>query len=317
MKRLIEEDAKKKLKDEEEDVNILKDAYLFYRNLEHLIQMKDCIQTQKLKERDYGYFTERLGLSLNEFTRKLISYRGKVKDIFESVLPTEEILTPVQRYIMTKHGEEEAVEHLKKIGFESPKWALNLIKSIFTTKEYISMTGTWKDLLLEFIAELEAELKSFSDRESFLLNFVKLLVDGKMTRIFTSALEQNRKLVDFILNIAKSSDYITDILSKDPEILDFAFGVEEILKEEEDFEKELELIKEKNPVEKLKKLKKIVEVLATLKYLSRIEEENGYDRLKELNYILSNLADFILKKLYEYENGKNLVIFYFYSRKDC
>ena len=359
MKRLIEEDAKKRLKDEidikkmdggireieftvqviqllhghripelrerstlralekikklkllkEEDINILKEAYLFYRNLEHLIQIKDCVQTQKLKEREYGYFAERLGLSLEEFTRKLMNYREKVKDIFESVLPTEEVLTPVQRYIMTKHGEEEAIEHLKNIGFESPKWALNLIKSIFTTKEYISMTGTWKDMLLEFIAEFEIELKNFSDRESFLLNFVKLLVDGKMTRIFASALEQNRRLVDFILNIAKSSDYITDILSKDPEILDFAFGVEEILKEEEDFEKELKLIREENPVEKLKKLKKIVEVLATLKYLSRIEEQKGYDRLKELNYILSNLVDFILKKLYEYENGKNLMIY--------
>ncbi len=294
---------------EGEKVDLLQEAYLFYRKLEHLIQIRDCVQTQKFRFKDADYYAERMDLSTEEFLKKLENYRNKVKNIFTEVIPVQEQLTPVQRYILTKHAEEEALEHLKDIGFSDPKWALNLIKKIFTTRQYISMSSTWKDLLLEFIAEFEQELKKFQDRESFLLNFYKLLVEGKMTRIFASALEQNRKLVEFILTIAKSSDYITDILSKDPEILDFAFGVEDVLKTKEDFESELLLLKENEFVEKLKKLKKIVEVLATLKYLSRIEEDNGTDRLKELNDILSNLGDFILEKLYQYEKGEDLAIY--------
>ncbi len=292
-----------------EKVQILTDAYLFYRRLEHLIQIKDCIQTQKLKLKDVEYYATHMGLNKEEFLEKFEYFRKNVKRIFEEIVPVEEHLTPIQKYIITKHGEEEALKYIQKLGFSNPKWALNLIKKIFTTKEYISMSSTWKDMLLEFIAEFEKDLKNFQDRESFLLNFYKLMVEGKMTRIFASALEQNRKLVEFILNIARSSDYITDILSKDPEILDFAFGVEDILKTEEDFNKELSLIKENDLVEKLKKLKKITEVLATLKYLSRLNEENGIERLTELNQTLTNLADFILKKLYEHEKGKDFIIY--------
>ncbi|NPA51491.1 MAG: glutamine-synthetase adenylyltransferase [Aquificae bacterium] len=294
---------------EKEKVELLEEAYLFYRRLEHLIQIRDCVQTQKLKLKDADYYAHHLKMTKEEFLHRLTFYKDKVKEIFETVLPIEEQLSPIQKYLLTRHGEEEAIDYLKKLGFSEPKWALNLIRKMFTTKEYISMSSTWKDLFLEFIAELEIELGSFQDRESFLLNFYKLMVEGNMLRIFASALEQNRKLVEFILNITKSSDYITDILSKDPEILDFAFGVEDILKTKEDFEKELNLIRQDNLVEKLKKLKKIVEVLATLRYLSRIHEKDGLDRLRELNQILTNLADFILEKLYQYEGGKDFVIY--------
>ena len=294
---------------EPEKAKLLKEAYLFYRKLEHFVQLKDCVQTQKLRFKDLDYYAQKMGLEKEELLEKLNFYRKNVKEIFEEILPIEETLSPIQRYILTKHGEEEAFEHLRNLGFKEPKWALNLILKIFKDPEYISLSSTWKDLLLEFIAELEIFLKEFEDRETFLLNFVKLMVDGKMIRIFASALEQNQKLVEFILQIAKSSDYITNILSKDPEILDFAFGVEEILRTEEDFKKELELIEEENHIDKLKKLKKIVEVLSTLRYLSRLDEENGKERLKELNEVLSNLADFIIKEVYRYEKGEDLVVY--------
>ncbi len=295
----------------EEESKILKEAYLFLRRLEHFIQLKNCVQTQRFSYKDASEYAKKMGFETTEqFLEKFEFYKSNVKRIFGSLIKEEKkVVSPIQIYILTGQDEGLALERLKEIGFKEPKWALNIFCNIFINAEFAQLNETWKKLLIDFIPKLEQELAEFKDKESLLLNIQKLLVDGEMLRIFASALEQNQNLVEFILNIAKSSDYITDIMSKDKEILDFAFGVEDILSTEEDFEKELEIIKIQNFPDKLKKLKKIVEVLATLKYLSRIHEKEGTERLKELNYVLTNLADFILKKLYQFHNAENLDIY--------
>ncbi len=295
----------------EDEGKILKDAYIFFRRLEHFIQLKNCVQTQKFSFKDSFEYAKKMGFENEEqFLEKFEYFKENVKRIFNSLLEKEKRpISPIQVYILTGQDEELALERLKEIGFKDTKWALNIVSSIFKNTEFPQLPESWKKLLIDFIPELEKELEEFKDKKSLLLNIQKLLVDGEMLRIFASALEQNRKLVEFILNIAKSSDYITDIMAKDKEILDFAFGVEDILSTEEDFEEELKIIKTENFVDKLKKLKKIVEVLATLKYLSRLHEQNGEERLKELNFVLTNLADFILKKLSELYGKNNLAIY--------
>ncbi len=295
----------------EEEGKILEEAYIFLRKLEHFIQLKNCVQTQRFSYKDAPEYAKKMGFkTTEEFLEKFELYKNNVKRIFSSLISEEaKPISPIQIYVLTEQDEELALERLKEIGFKDTKWALNIISSIFRNVEFAQLNETWKKLLIDFIPTLEKELEEFQDKESLLLNIQKLLVDGEMLRIFASALEQNEKLVEFIINIAKTSDYITNIMAKDKEILDFAFGVEDILSTEEDFKKELEIIKTENFIDKLKKLKKIVEVLATLKYLSRLHEENGTERLKELNLVLTNLADFILKKLYQFHNGTDLNIY--------
>ena len=290
----------------------LEGAYLFYRNLEHIIQMDNCVQTQTFfmdKAEEYSY---KLGFnSQKEFLETLDKYKSKVQEIFNSLTPTIDIkLTPLQKFILTKQNEEDAVAYLEQIGFKDGKWAVERFKDIFFSKEYIELGGSWKEDLFMYVPVLEKQLKDFPDREDFLLNITKLFIDGKMLRIFAAALEQNQNLVKFMLSIAKLSDYISDLMSKDRELLDWAFGIEEIPVNREDFEKELSVIDKELPeVDKLKKLKKIVEVLTSLRYLSRIKSEEKEERIKELNLALSNLADFILEKLYQYVEGEKFAIF--------
>jgi glutamate-ammonia-ligase adenylyltransferase len=295
----------------EKEGKILEEAYIFLRKLEHFIQLKNCVQTQKFSFKDASEYARKMGFkTTDEFLEKFEFYKNNVKKIFSSLISEKaKPVSPIQIYILTEQDEDLALDRLRKIGFKDPKWALNIFSSIFRNVEFAQLNETWKKLLIDFIPILEKELEEFQDKESFLLNIQKLLINGEMLRIFASALEQNEKLVEFILKITKSSDYITNIMAKDREILDFAFGVEDILLTFEDFEKELEVIKIENPVDKLKKLKKIVEVLATLKYLSRLHEKDGLGRLKELNLVLTNLADFILEKLYQLNGGTNLNIY--------
>ncbi|WP_029520454.1 glutamine-synthetase adenylyltransferase [Persephonella sp. IF05-L8] len=291
---------------------LLEEAYYFFRKLEHLLQIKNCVQTQKFYFKDADEYARKMGFEDTEqFLQKLNDYREKVNQIFENLTPQAEVeLTPLQKFILTKQYEEEAIEYLSSLGFKKPEWALKIFKNIFFSKLYIELSDNSKEIFFEFIPTLEKHLKNFPDREDFLLNFSKMLINGGMLWVFVSALEQNQKLVEFMLNIAKLSDYISDLMSKDRELLDWAFGIEEVPQTKEDFQKELEIIsKEIDFVDRLKKLKKIVEVLVSLRYLSKLDQNDAYSRLKETNEALSNLADFILEQLYQYFEGKEFAIY--------
>ena len=290
----------------------LREAYYFLRRLEHLVQIKNCIQTQKFSYSDAPEFAQKMGFSsADEFINTLESYRKNVKEIFEGISPDIDVkLTPLQRFILTKQDEEKAVEYLQSLGFKNPKWAVQIFKSIFFSRLYIELSENSREILFSYIPVLEKELREYPDREDFLLNFSKMMVDGGMLWIFVSALEQNPNLVRFMLNIAKFSDYISDLMSKDRELLDWAFGIEEVPEEKKDFEKELSVISQKlDYVDRLKRLKKIVEVLVSLRYLSKLHRDNPEERLKEINRALSNLADFILEKLYHHFEGKEFAIY--------
>lgn len=297
---------------DQETGRLLNEGYYFLRRLEHIIQIKNCVQTQTFFVKDAKEYAQKLGFSCEEdFLKKLEFYKNKIKEIFTGLSPDIDVkLTSLQRFILTKQYEDEAVDYLKSIGFKDPKWALKMFKDIFFSKIYIELSENSKEVLFEFIPILEQKLKEFPDREDFLLNFRKMMVDGGMLWVFVSALEQNPNLVEFMLNIAKFSDYISDLISKDRELLDWAFGIEEVPEKREDFEKELSIIsKKKDFIDRLKRLKKIVEVLVSLRYLSKIHRENPEERLVEINTALSNLADFILDSLYRHFDGKEFAIY--------
>jgi hypothetical protein len=121
------------------------------------------------------------------------------------------------------------------------------------------------------LPKLEEYLKETKAKESLLVNLNKFFTEGKIYRLFTIALESKSKLVDFIIEVAKTTDYATNLMIKDKELIDLAFITSRPLSNKEDFEKELKIIKIEDKVESLKKLKKITEVLATLEYLHKIK----------------------------------------------
>ncbi len=294
-----------------EDGKKLENAYIFLRNLEHVIQLKNCIQTQTFKLDNAEEYAQKLGFkNQEEFLQTFNNHRKNVKSIFEKIAGREEKeYTPLQIYIMTKQDEISAVEYINSLGVKDGKWALNIISEIFTNPEYLLLTEKEKNILFEFIPVLENHIKEVPDKESFLININKLFVEGNIYRLFITAFEKKSKLVDFIIEIAKTSDYITNIISKDTEVIDFAFSSGKTLLNEKDFLKELSIIQIEDPIDKLKKLKKVVEVLASLDYFANIKFYSPIVRIKKLNNIITNVADFIINHLYVLNEGKHFAIY--------
>lgn len=294
-----------------EDADLLEEAYIFYRNLEHIIQLKNCVQTQIFQYKNASEYALKMGFkNEEEFLEKFENYRKKVRSIFENIGGEKAPeLTPIQIYILSKSNYQEVLDYLSNIGFREPTQAVRLIEEIFNSENFALLSEIDKKTLLDFIPRIEEELKLSPDKESFLTNIHRFLVIGNLYRLVATAINQNTKLIDFILYIAKASDYISDIMSKDSEVIDLAFSSPKVYQDELDFLREINHIKTEPFVDKLKKLKKIVEVLATLNYLSSFETYSPVSRIKKLNNILTNYADFVLKQLYQINEGKDFVIY--------
>lgn len=295
-----------------QDGKLLEEAYLFYRKLEHIIQLKNCIQTQLFQYKNITEYATKMGYrDEGEFLNTFETYRKKVKQIFENIGGKEEAkeLTPLQVYILSKSNYDDAVGYLSTIGFKEPARALGLIEEIFSSENFLLLSENDRKVLTEYLPKLEEEFKNFPDRDSFLQNLHRFLVVGGLYRMVATAISQNPKLMDFILYTAKTSDYISEIMSKDSEIIDIAFSSPKLFENERDFSRELNNIKLENQVDKLKKLKKITEVLATLSYLSGFEKFSPVSRVKRLNNILSNYADFVIKQLYTLNEGVDFAIY--------
>ncbi len=290
----------------------LKDGYLFLRKLEHIIQVENCIQTQIFKLSKAEEYAKKMGYSSKEeLLKDFENYRKNISQIFNSLQIGEaKELSPLQKYIFTKHNQEEALNYLHKIGCKEPQWALDRIKSIFLSKEFVYLTNEEKELLFDFLPKLEDKLKQFPDRKDFLLNLNNILIKGKLLPVFASSLKQNENLANFILKVAEISDYISSLMAKDPTLLDFVFSsLNKTLETKEDFERELNLINEEDFITRLNKLKNLVEITASIEYLSNIDKENSLNRLRKLNKALTNLADFIIEKIYSKYDSKGLCIF--------
>lgn len=294
-----------------DDAELLEEAYIFYRRLEHIIQLKNCVQTQIFQYKNAAEYALKMGFKdEEEFLNKFEYHRKKVKQIFESIGGEKAPeLTPIQIYVLSKSNYQELLNYISSLGFKESKQAVKLIEEMFSLESFTLLSESDKKTILDFIPKLEEELKLSVDKESFLVNIHRFLVIGNLYRLIATAAVQNPKLIDFILYVAKTSDYISEIMAKDSDIVDIAFSSPKVYRDEEDFVRELGNIKIESPIDKLKKLKKITEVLATLNYLSSFESFSPVSRIKKLNNILSNYADFVLKQLYWLNNGKNFAIY--------
>jgi len=63
----------------EEEGNSLKEAYTFLRRLEHLIQIKNCVQDHVLKDQDVEKFAFFMGFSKDKFNSLLSLHTSRVE----------------------------------------------------------------------------------------------------------------------------------------------------------------------------------------------------------------------------------------------
>ena len=218
----------------EEDIQVLSDAYLFFRRLEHRIQLIHQRQTQQLPtvKDEQMRIARSLGFSgsneqsLSQLIETLNRHRERVHRIYENLFftPSQETISGVSQEIQAIFTgdipSEVAIAWLDENGFREPERAYEIIQRLKKgppTAHYVSRT---LNLLNRLIPSLLQAVTSSPDPDmalGYLLSFVEK-VGARKT--FYALLLENPPILKLLAKVFGSSRFLSNHLIQHPELLD-------------------------------------------------------------------------------------------------
>ncbi len=207
----------------EEDLVALWDNYLYLRRLEHLLQMKDDLQTHSLpaSEDDLSALAIKMGFpSVSGFLSDLRVKRMKIRNMYNSLLGTEEDLhAEALTLIEGDLNDDELTGYLSIRGLRTPSAGLMNLKgireqfSLFKTQRERTVMRKVIPLLIEKALNEEGSDRALKGLASF---FTTLGIK----ETYLSGLTERKELRDGIIKIFSLSTYLTRIFLSSPRYLD-------------------------------------------------------------------------------------------------
>lgn len=234
----------------EKDAQVLKDAYTFHRGLEHMVQVWEFRQTQKLPTSMRGLarvamlmgFEGSCEKRVADFESALSKHKAAVEAIFDGLFyePSRKVKATVapdvSMIFFEDISDEEAVVKLEDMGFKSPEAALKNLRR-FKVGPRGSVTSRRSSKLLNHIVPmLFTEIISAPDPDMALINCEKFLARVGARSTTLSLLGENPATAKFIIDLFGTSDYLSNFFIAHPELLDSLVtprGMTESLEEDE------------------------------------------------------------------------------------
>ena len=282
----------------DEEALFLEDAYTFLRDLEHRIQMKNCLQTQVLTQEEF--FAKALGFeNVDDFLEKLDQIKKGVREIFDSLIPEkkERNLQPIQIALLTE-DKDYGNFLLKEKGFKNPSGAFNKLSGYLYGKEGFNLSDKDKDRFLCLVPRIVDLSSSTPDPDETLNNFDKFFSNPTGRKVILS--DPKEDFLEGLFRVFSLSSSLSSLISKNPDLVEDVLTLYREYPTKEKLEEEFEKYKEilpLSPENLFRRFKKVWEIRIGLVYLMG---ERSYENLKGLFEALSMLADFLLEKLWDY-----------------
>lgn len=279
----------------EEDFDVLYKNYLFLRNLEHILQMKDDRQTHSLPQADEIEILAKKMLFHNssEFISALKLGRLKIREMYNSLLGETEVQHEMAVFFEEELTDSAICDYLTFKGFKNADIALKNFRSI---KDQISFGKTIREgailkqtvlIFLDWILKVENKDRALTALAAFTEK-----IGGKES--YTDLLSKRPDTIEAIVNAFSESTYITrSLLSLEnlegifeyPDIrLDYISVKERLLNVLRGSPKPMNAIRENKIIEELK---------ACLLFLGKFID------VERFSNILTMLADTILRTILE------------------
>jgi glutamate-ammonia-ligase adenylyltransferase len=210
--KAIEELEKVKLLSKSE-AKTFSDAYIFYRKIEHYLQLMNNRQTHVIPEE--GELLEKMSSFLGynsskDFKHQVIDYRNKVRKIYQSILSEEEI-------------HDDVNTELTDIVFEDKVRARNDFQYLREGKG-ITGTRTFDSKSIEGFRNIESRfydyLKNSIYPDRTLSNFVRIIKGADFPSIWYGELA-NKSFFEFLMKVCELSQHSVNLFAEDKELREF------------------------------------------------------------------------------------------------
>jgi len=287
---------------EEQKDSLLREAYRYFRTVEHRIQMVSDEQTHSMPDDDLGVknIAEFMGYtSVSEFSEVLLNYLYAVHEIYaNSFRSSAEDLGDSGNLVFTGvSSDEETLKTLREMGYENPDVVSEIVMGWHHGSSRATRTKRARELLTEMMPSILKRLAETASPDAAFLKFNEFLKNLPASVQLFSLFQMNPQLLGLIADIMGSAPSLAETLSHNPELLDavlyadFYSGLpskqhlQEMLAEKlenaEDFEDKMDILR------KFRNEKRFQAGVQLLKNLINAHQASDF---------LSNLAELMVSK---------------------
>jgi glutamate-ammonia-ligase adenylyltransferase len=279
------------------DAHALSESYLFLRRLEHLLQMKDDLQTYSLPSQPDELKT--LSKKMNfpherDFTSELRLKRLMVRDMYISLLGGPETRHEVMAFLEGELTDSATMDYLSFKGFKNPDSAFKNVKALH---EQMSLGKTLRErnLLRKTIPLFFEHIVKSGNKDralSMLLTFIEKIGSHES---YIDLLLQRSDTREILVTTFSTSTYFTRLLLS-LENLEGIFEYPDIRTDYKSLQERLVNILRDNPepVDAIREFKSIEELKSGLLVMKGVIDVYGF------SHALSMLADTIIRAILKY-----------------
>lgn len=205
----------------------LKDAYRFYRQIEHRLQMRLDQQTHSLPESEEG-LAQLAGFCHEEpepFAGRLLSELKTVHHIFSDAFHDSPPLGQAGRLVFTGvEHDPDTLDTLRRMGFDDPEIISATIQQWHKGSKRCMRSRRARETLTELVPLILEELSDTVDPDQAFAAFDQFL-DALPTGVQPFSLfYANRDLLALIADITGNAPILARLLSQRPQLLDALVG---------------------------------------------------------------------------------------------
>ncbi len=214
----------------------LSKAYLFFRQVENRLQIRNDQQTHLLPTDDVEW--QRLSLSMGydnvtHFRQILDQHRETVQSHFEALLEPDRKQTPARsgacntkalkqlwRHIEAESADDESLQALKGCGFRDPSHVIRLLKHLTALSATHALSREGRNRLDRLMPPVLKATGATKQPEEVLSRILDLIATIETRSVYLAMLLENPEGIDLLVRLAEASPMIVSLLAKHPVLLD-------------------------------------------------------------------------------------------------
>ncbi len=213
----------------DEELPILKDAYIFLRTVEHRIQVFQEQQTHNLPTRtnELQALARRCGFSGTEpFMAELNRHRDAVSAIFRELFYTsdeelrEEVRPEIAAVFDPNAHPDRVKDLLEEWGFTNPDTAYDSLVFLRDGSPHSHLTQKARRQLERIAPLILQEVIASPEPDRSLLNMEHFLSALRARGTYYALLAENHNIIKLLISLFGTSRFLTRIFIQHPEILD-------------------------------------------------------------------------------------------------